>query len=216
MRSVVPVPVPVPVLALVTGLLALGAPVASAATPAPASVTVQADVNGDGVPDRVVVSPATDAANQQILTVTIGRTNYVAHTAMPYFGVQAPKVVDINLDGKQELIVTEDIGAHTYWYSVWGMFGGLRPVRLADQVTKLQLLEGESVGELARYNCNDYTPSGRRQLVTYTAQLADPNTLMYTGHRVTYDIVNGIATVTNAFALSGPQIIFYGDPSSCL
>jgi hypothetical protein len=203
-----------PVLALFAGLFALGAPVTAAAAPAAGqAVVLQADMDGDGRPDRVSLAPATDAANQQILAVTLGRLSYV--TRLPLFSpsgeVYRPEVVNLDNHGAQELLIAESIGANTVEYTVWSMAdGGLSPVRMVNDTRPFRLSVSESRSVFARYHCVDYYPSERRELVSITAEL-DEGSGICSGTVTVYDIFGGVATPL----VSGPSIAFHSDPGSC-
>jgi hypothetical protein len=104
--------------------------------------------------------------------------------------------VDLDSDGWDEIIVTESVGANTLSFTVWGLFGGLRPVVGPDLTTPLRLWEGGGLAAVSRYRCEP-TSSGR-QLVTVRAEPVDVNYSVYEGERLTYAVHNGVATETSS------------------
>jgi hypothetical protein len=179
-----------PALALFSALFAFGSPAAAATT----EYAVRADLNGDGTLDRVVVRPTTDNPEQQFLVATVGRTNFVARVPMDVpFGVQPLRVSDIDADGRDEITVTETVGANTLWFSVWVLDRGLQQVRLADG-TPLRLYEGGGRSSIVGYGCEFV--DGRQELFTVRAELVDEEIGLYAGERVNHTVVHGVATET--------------------
>lgn len=83
---------------------------------------------GDGRLDRVSVKPIAGNSYEQSLVATVGRVAYATRVPVdPSFGVQPLRVTDVNDDGRQEVVVTESVGANIFSFTVWGLFGGLRP-----------------------------------------------------------------------------------------
>jgi hypothetical protein len=195
-----------------TGLLAFGAP----AYATPAGVVARPDLNGDGRADHVVAKVAADNPNEQVLTATVrGRTYSARLSVDPYYGVQPLRVTDIDNDGREEVAATEVIGVNTQFFSAWGLTNsGLHAVRKQDG-TRLQLIEGGGIREINAYGCK--SSGQRRQLVTVNAQLADENTMIYSGERVGYSVRNGIATETSRTPAVGTYDapVFQLDPAGC-
>jgi hypothetical protein len=188
-----------PALAVFAALFAFGSPAAAATT----EYAAQADLNGDGQLDRVVVKPTADNPAEQFLVATVGRRNYVARVPVDQpFGVQPLRVSDIDVDGRDEIIVTEVVGANTLWFSVWVLDGGLHQVRLTDG-TPLRLYEGGGRSAVVGYGC-EFT-GGRYQLFTVGAELVDEENGIYAGERVNYDVVNGVATETRRKQIAGTR-----------
>jgi hypothetical protein len=200
----------VPVLALFTAISALAAPgTASAET-----LTAYADLNGDGTPDQVSVSVAADNPNEQSVIAKIGRRAYVARAPLASeVGVRPLRVVDVNGDGREEVLVTESVGANTEMFTIWSLDSGWRPVRLADG-SPLRLWEGGGISAISRYGCTTYGP---RELNTVSAELVNWEHGVYVGAVVGYAVSNGIATEMGTMELVGNRDLFVSqaDPSTC-
>lgn len=202
-------------LALFAAISAFAAPAAAAAA-APTEHAVQADLNGDGTMDRVVVKSVPGNPNEQLLVATVGRVNYVARE--PFFGldagVQPLRVVDLNADGRDEVLLTEEIGAHTDVLSVWGLFDGWRPMKMPDQ-SRLRLFEGGAVYSFDKFGCD--TIAGQRKLVTVSGWLDEMETDIYTGRRITYSVGFGAVEQWSYMEVSGPRDapVFRVAPQAC-
>jgi hypothetical protein len=201
-----------PALAVFAALFAFGSPAAAATTTEQA---VQADLNGDGRLDRVVAKPVAGSQNEQLLVATVNGVSYVAREPMdPDWGVQPLRVVDVNADGRYEILLPETVGMRTDSFSVWGLNNGWRPVVFSDQ-TRLLLWEGGEFGDtISGYGCEFV---GRRQVVTVFAELTDPTTGRYDGERSTYNVQNGIAEQTSRLPVRGTRdyVASTADPQAC-
>lgn len=200
----------VPALALFTAVFALAAPGTASAAP----LIAYADLNGDGRPDRVSVSVAADNPDQQSVIAMIGRSTYVGRTPFSSLvGVRPLRVVDVNGDGRDEVLVTESVGANTLTYTVWGMNGGWGPVRLADG-SPLYLAEGGGISAVSRYGCTTY---GWPYLLKVGATLIDWEHGMYHGEVIRYAVNNGVATEVDRRELVGSVETWnsQADPKSC-
>lgn len=174
-----------------SALIAFGVAVpASAAENSP--VQVRADLNGDGQLETVDVT-AYDDTRQLLRTVVDGTTWETLVTYDSYAGVQPPRVVDLGGDGRDELVVTESVGANTTYFSAWDLGpAGWRQLTTPDR-KPLQLVEGGGIAAHAGYTCLD--DHDGRELVTVIAEgdlTADPIT--YTGKRTSYLVADGVAT----------------------
>jgi len=200
-----------PLLTLFTAAFAFAAPATAAAD----DNTVQADLNGDGQLDTVLVEPVADNGDEQRLVATINGIELDVTMPMdPYFGVQPLRVVDLDGDGWNEVVVTESVGANTVDLTVWGLFGGLNPV-LGPDLTPLHLWEGGGIASISEYGCE---PSGSgRQLVTVGVWSDDVNFEHYQGEHVTYTVHNGVATEASRTQMDGPRDdpAFQLDPETC-
>lgn len=202
-------------LALITAILTLATP-ANAATD---GFTVDADLDGDGRTDRATIEPVVGDPGRQLLTVTIRgdrvatRVTALIPLASP-FGVRPPRVVDLDADGRDEIVVVESVGANTDGSTAWGLFGGLRPVTSTDG-TPLRLWEGGGISALSRYGCEP--ADGARRLVTVAATLVDRDNLVYAGDRVTYTVTGGVAVETTRQPVTGARddAAFQTDPGAC-
>lgn len=202
----------------VAPLLAIFAAALAFAAPATASAddnSVQADLNGDGQLDTVVIDPIAGNNDEQRLVATINGIELDATMPMdPYFGIQPLRVVDLDGDGWDEVVVTEFVGANTVDLTVWGLFGGLNPV-VGPDLTPLHLWEGGGLASIAGYGCEDN--ANGRQLVTVNAWSDDVNFEHYQGDRVNYTVHNGVATESSRTEAAGPHDdpAFQTDPATC-
>lgn len=205
-----------PVLGLFAAILVAAVAPATASAAPVMEHSAQADLNGDGTLDRVVVRAVAGNPEEQLLIATVGRTNYVAREEFYAFeaGVQPPRVVDLNDDGRDEVILTESLGNNTDTLSVWGLNDGWRPVKLPDQ-SRLRLYEGGGASAINRYGCE--IVNGQRKLVTVSAFI-DWETEIYSGERIVYTVGRGaaepwlISTVTGAYG----SAVFYTNPQACV
>jgi len=197
-------------------LLALASVVAFAAPASAADQqTVQADLNGDGRLDRVVAETVPGNPEEQLLVATVRGIRLTARTELySYIGVQPMQVVDLNGEGSDEVLVLESAGANTDRFSVWGLFGGLRPVTNPDG-SKLALWMGGGASAHSRFGCE--TVDGARRLVTVSALPTDWETMVFSGERVTYSVADGVATETSRTPITGPRTApeFQADPLTC-
>jgi hypothetical protein len=206
-----------PLLGLFAAALAFAAPAtAAASTPAVLSEHVtEADVNGDGQLDRVAVREIEGNQNLQFLVVTIGRVNYVARVPLSSaWGVQPLRVTDMNRDGRQEVVVTESVGANTYGFSVWGVFtNGMHQVRESAQ-TPLRLWEGGGASAINLYGCN----AVNRELIVLAAEVVNGQPDLYAGTRSTYFLgPDGTAELESRTWATGfrDSAFFQLEPSTC-
>jgi hypothetical protein len=203
-----------PVLALFTAIFALAAPATAAAAPA-TEHAVRADLNGDGTLDRVIVRSVPNNPNEQFLVATVGQVSFVAREALDAFDttVQPLRVVDINADGRDEVVLTESVGANTDRLSVWGLFDTWRPVRMADQ-SRLRLWVGGGSATFDNFGCD--TISGQRKLVTVRGAW-DLDREIYTGERITYSVGFGTVEQWSHMSVEGSREApgFQASPRTC-
>lgn len=189
----------VPGLAVFAALFAFGSPAAAATT----EYAVQADLNGDGRLDRVVAKPVAGSQNEQLLIASVNGVNFVAREPMdPDWGVQPLRVVDVNADGRYEVLLQEAVGLRTDSFSVWGLNNGWRPVVFRDQSRLLLWEGGEFSDTVSRYGCEFV---GRRQVVTVFAELTDEETGLYEGERSTFTVQDGVAEQTSRLPVRGTR-----------
>ncbi len=177
--------------------------------------TASADLNGDGRVDRVVLRPVDGNPNVQELVAKVGGKRLTATVPMNnYGGVEPMRVVDVNADGRDEVVVTQSVGANTDSFGVWGLHGGaLSPVKLANG-TQLILWQGGGISALSRYGCTDGHDG--RQLVQVTAVGVGDYTV-YDGESIVYTVGGGVATEVARVPVSGPREApgFQVDPAAC-
>jgi hypothetical protein len=180
-------------------------------------VTARADLNGDGRTDRVAVREVVGAPDTQELVAVVGGHRFTAR--VPFHstvGMSPLRVVDLDDDVRDEVVVTESIGANTDLFTVWGLSGGvLRAVTTPDG-NRLVLAEGGGISALSRYGCE--VVDGRRHLVTVQGELvwtSDP--LVHDGERVTYAVRDGVATATSTTPVLAERDApaYQVDPKSC-
>ncbi|HYQ69520.1 hypothetical protein [Actinophytocola sp.] len=189
-------------------LLALFAIAAAFVAPATASAdddmsVVYADLNGDHRIDRVTLAQAQDNPNDQILVGTVGPTSYYKRIPTGGEPVSPLRVVDLDQDGRQEVLVTELNGISTSWFGVWHLNNGYdwQPV-LAASGGGFELYEGGGIREISRYGCKQV--NGHREVVLLSAQLQDPwEDEIYAGRLQSFTVRNGVATPTSTTFVAG-------------
>jgi hypothetical protein len=179
-----------------------------------------ADLNGDHRIDRVTVQPAPDNPNQQILVGRVGSTNFVTRVQLDSVGegVLPLHVVDLDHDGRQEVVVTEVVGANTLWYTVWGLSNGngWQPLRTTDG-TPFYLYDGGGISAINRYGCTEV--HGHRELVVLSAFIQDPwDDEIYAGTLDSYTVHNGVATPASSTVVAGHRgtLTAMAIPSYCV
>lgn len=192
--------------ATLTGLAAaLGLAGAAPALAAPVAqpVTTVADLNGDGEIETVTAQPNGDS--DQIVSATVNGTFTSIHlTADSQFGVEAPRVTDLNGDGRAELLVATSVGANTTYFAVLH-FDGRNLSRVVGADDKpFELTEGGGVAAHLGYQC---TPAeGGRTFETVAAEADDlgrPDQLTYTGTRTVYTLRDGALSVQESIPFTG-------------
>jgi hypothetical protein len=189
-----------------TGLAAaLGLAGAAPASAAPADEPIRtaADLNGDGTPDTVT-SWQTGHGEQVVSATVNGRRTSIHLPVDRRFGVLAPRVADLNGDGRAELLVATSLGATTSFFSVLHFDGrGLRRVVGAGN-RPFEVAEGGGVAAHLGYMC--MAPGGDRLFVTVTSSADDVSgpagEITYTGTRTVYTLRDGALSVLeeDAFA----------------
>lgn len=179
--------------------------------------SVYADLNGDGLKDYVTVESVPGNQNEQILSARVGAQRLTARLPLDSpVGVQPMGVVDLDGDGRKEVVVTESLGANTSAMGVWGLYGGrLGAVRTGDGAPLL-LWDGGGASAINRYGCT--ADHDGRQLVTVGAQAVDIDFTVFEGEFVVYEIEQGIATETARVPVTGPRDApgFQADATLCL
>lgn len=198
--------------------LALAATVFGFTAPASADTrqTAYADIDGDGRRDRVAVQTVDGQPDEQLLTARVRGHRLSASVPLAsYNGVQPMRVTDVDVDGRDEVVVTESVGANTDSFGVWGLRGNaLAPVTLADG-TPLRLWDGGGISAISRYGCTDDHEG--RKLVQVNAVATGVDFTVYTGETVVYVVEDGVATETARIPVSGPRDApeFQLDPALC-
>ena len=178
--------------------------------------TAYADLNGDGRMDRVTLRTVDGSLDEQVLTARVGGKRLTATVPSALIaGAQPMQVVDVDADGRDEVVVAEMVGANTNHFGVWGLHGtALAPVKLANG-TPLRLMEGGGLAAIVRYGCTD-DHDGRR-LIQATGQAVDVNYTVYEGEYVVYAVDGGVADEVARVPVSGPRDTpgFHADPALC-
>jgi hypothetical protein len=197
----------------------LAAPIAMAAEPPPRA-TVFADLDGNGRPGPVTqteISP-----DQRLVSADLGdrRVEAVVGEAGQFLPFEPPRVVDLDRDGRQELVVASVIGANTITWNVWEYRPdrGLTPITTAG--SPLTLYEGGGIAAASGYGCTDHAGAGSRTLEFVTGALAgDPGTAdTYDGSITTYAVRDGEATVVREVPFRGVPAgdpLLVPDPATC-
>jgi hypothetical protein len=195
---------------------AAATPVAIQPVFVPGQVSVKADLDGDGTLEKVISQPIAGNPDEQLLITMVRSVRLSAKAPLAtYLNRVELNVVDVNADGRDEVLVTESIGANTNSMSVWGLFGGgLRPVIKADG-SVLKLWEGGGISAHSRFTCESVGNS--RRLVTISAELTDWQIGTFTGERVSYTVRDGLATQSGHVQIVGPRSSapFQGDRIDC-
>lgn len=152
--------------------------------------SVQADVDGDGHPNTVTVRE--DSPGKQMLTVddVDGTDVQAAFPVQDATPLQQPRAVDIDGDGKAEVMVAHAVGANTVRFNIWKYDPdrGLVPMK-TKQGEPFDFSEGSGVTALSGYSCVPNPPRAR-EFVTIDAELVSPpgRPAAYSGVRIDYAI----------------------------
>ncbi|MFR9730266.1 FG-GAP repeat domain-containing protein [Saccharopolyspora sp. MS10] len=189
----------------------IGALAAAAMALVPAGVavadsteTVTADLDGNGTPDTAKLAAIGDGS-QQLLKFTVdGKVTEATLPGDAYAGTQPMRVLDVNHDGRQEVLVAESIGANTAWFSVWDLGADGAPRELTTQDGQpLKINEGGGVAARLGYECAPAGSDGR-VLITLAASNESPTTEpAYDGARIAFDVRDGVATPVDEYSFTG-------------
>jgi hypothetical protein len=130
-------------------------------------------------------------------------------------GVQPMRITDLDTNGRDELVVTESLGANTSGFGVWGLYDGeLAPVTLVDG-TPLRLWEGGGISAISRYGCG--IDHDGRSLTQVGGVAVDVDFTVYEGESVTYVVDGRLATETWRSPVRGPRDdpAFQVNPADC-
>lgn len=185
---------------LTTGVLAAAAfaTLSGTAWAAPdEDVVTSADLDGDGEQETVnVLSVGTQ--DQRILAVVDGVEVEVAAPADTRSVIRPPRVVDIDGDGSDELVVREQVGANTEAFGIWEYANGEFRAIGTPNADVMRLYQGGGVSARSGYGCEG--AGDDRTLVVLSAEADVTNTpeATYSGSWTYYRVVDGIATPTGA------------------
>ena len=172
----------------------LAAPGVAAAQETADRVSADADVDGDGTQERATLEKA--APGTQLLRVELpgGALEGEVHgdEGLPLI---VPFVVDVDGDGRDELVLGTSLGANTTTFELWSVDDGRLHAVTAEDGTPWRLHEGGGATALAAYGCVPGTPG--RQLRTVQAALDDAasgdGTPRFDGALVTWAVTGGVA-----------------------
>ncbi|RZQ61422.1 FG-GAP repeat domain-containing protein [Amycolatopsis suaedae] len=207
--------------ATLTGIaaaLSLTATATATAAPATEPVTTVADLDGDGEIETVTATPAGD---DQVISATVqGVPASIRVGADSAAGLEAPRVADLNGDGRAELIVTQSVGANTTHFTTLHFDGGNLSQVVGPDGTPVALAEGGGIAARLGYNCSP--EGGGRTFGTVAAEadnLGSPaGELTYSGTRTVYTLRDGALSVRETVPFTGrpatdPLVV--ADPATC-
>ncbi len=173
----------------------LGNPLAAA--PANDPVTTVADLDGDGEIETVTAQ-LTRATDQVISATVNGAFTSIHLPADSSVPLQAPRVTDLNGDGRAELIVTQSVGANTTFFTALH-YDGRNLGQVVDNDSKpLSVAEGGGVAAHLGYQCTPLNGGGRTfEIVASEADDVSAEPLTYSGTRTTYTLRDGALTTQN-------------------
>lgn len=171
-------------------------PGVAAAREQAALVSTNADVDGDGLAEPVTLrqlSPGT-----QLLRIDLP-SGYVEDQVHGLDGAElplvVPSVVDVNGDGRDELVLTLALGVNTSTFEVWGFDNDRLHALTTEDGAAWRLYSGGGQSAIGEYGCLPGTPG--RQLRTVRAVIDNgasrDGTPRYDGEVVTYTVDGGVA-----------------------
>lgn len=168
------------------------------------------DLDGNGTLDSARLAALGDGSQQALQFTVDGRVTEAVLPGDSYAGTRPMRVLDVNNDGRQELLVSESVGANTEWFSIWDLGADGAPRELTTQDgAPLKLNEGGGVAARLGYECAPAGSDGR-VLITLAASNESPTAEpSYDGRRVAYEVRDGVAAPVDEYPFTGaPQ----GDP----
>ncbi|RZS36558.1 hypothetical protein EV193_107239 [Herbihabitans rhizosphaerae] len=191
---------------------------ASAQEPGYESTTVYADVDGDGKPNAVTVNEV--SPNRQALIFAFAEdaldVSFEADTAPP---LQPPRVVDVDADGRDEVVVAKVVGANTLTFTVWkfDQVRGIVPLT-TNAGGPFDVFEGGGIAAVSGYTCA--TDHDGRQFVTVNAHLVGPpsGNPRYDGERTSYKVTGNSVTVQSVTPIrqaGRDDPLLVADPATC-
>lgn len=191
-------------------------PGVAAADEQAAVVNTDADVDGDGRAEPVTLrqlSPGT-----QLLRIDLP-SGYVEDQVRGDEGLPliVPFVVDVNADGRDELVVATAVGANTTTFEVWSFDDDRLHAVTTEDGAPWRLFEGGGVSAIGEYGC---TPDrGLRDVQARLDEAASAGgTPRYDGTAVTYTVAGGVAYPAETEPLQDvtrddPRV--QADPATC-
>jgi hypothetical protein len=165
-------------------------------------VTVgRGDLDGDGVEDRAVVwgdpAPPSDGRPQRwhLAAVTASGTKETT-VGTPFFEAAVRGVIDVNRDGRGQILVHIDRGASTErWWAYAVVDGSPRQIQIGDGVP-LQILAYGSVMHGSRFECvRDAAGVRLLSLMGFGGRYIDAGTVVFDWGAENYRIRGARATL---------------------
>jgi hypothetical protein len=209
--------------ATITGIaavLGLAAVTPALAAPSADPVTTVADLDGDGELETVTAELTSDT--DQVISATVHGTFTSIHIgADNYAGVQAPRVADLNGDGRAELLVAQSVGANTTFFTALH-FDGRNLSQVVDENDKpLAVAEGGGVAAHLGYQCKPLEGGGRT-FETVAAEADDISApveqITYSGTRTVYTLRDGALTAQRTLPITRRPVsdpILSADAATC-
>ncbi|MBE9376001.1 VCBS repeat-containing protein [Saccharopolyspora sp. HNM0983] len=194
------------------GLTAAALALATAAPAAAQQPAVHADLDGDGRPDAVSLVQVSEST----MLLRAGMAEEVLDVEVPGNARGTPPVpVDVNGDGRAEVLVPESVGANTITRTAWAHSPehGLVPLRGADDEL-WRLPEGGGAGAVSTYGC-----TGRGAGAVLDAVSAARNEQgTFDGGLRTYRVAAGAVHLLREVPIRGADRedeVFGRDPAEC-
>lgn len=183
--------------------------------PTPAAQQVALDLDGDGSLDAAGLDPA-GPERQRLRFTADGETTEALLPTDEDTGVQPLKVVNLDGDGAQEVLVTTSLGANTTTYLRVDLAPDHEVRTMTWQDGKpAELYEGGGASAVSGYECRD--SGGQRRLITVDGT-DDTGNMVYNGERATFRVQDGVAVKEHAQPFSGApenDPVLQAAPATC-
>ncbi|WP_243789554.1 VCBS repeat-containing protein [Saccharopolyspora gloriosae] len=162
------------------------------------------DLDGNGTLDSARLSAVGDGSQQVIQFTVDGRTTEATLTGDAYAGTRPMRVLDVNNDGRQELLVTESVGANTEWFGIWDLGADGAPRELTTQDgAPLKINEGGGVAARLGYECGPAGSDGRVLITLAASNESQAPEPAYDGKRIAHDVRDGVAAPVDEYPFAG-------------
>lgn len=162
------------------------------------------DLDGNGTLDTATLAAVGDGSRQVLKFTVDGRVAEATLTGDAYAGTRPMRVLDVNHDGKQELLVSESVGANTEWFGVWDLGADGAPRGMTTQDGRpLKINEGGGVAARLGYECAPAGSDGRVLITLAASNESQTTEPAYDGERVAYDVRDGVATPVDEYPFAG-------------
>ncbi|PWW52726.1 hypothetical protein [Actinokineospora spheciospongiae] len=208
--------------ATITGFaaaLGLATVVPAGAAPLADPVTTVADLDGDGEIESVNAQLTGD--HEQVIWATVdgvrASITLPADSTAPF---EAPRVADLNGDGRAELVVTRSVGANTTHFTAVHFDGHALSQVVGDDNQPFSFAEGGGVATHLGYRCT--ADDEARTFDTVAAEADDlgapADQLTYSGTRTAHTLRDGALTTRDTVEFTGrPRTdpVLAVDPATC-